>query len=284
MATTPSIQYCQEKTYPVGSSAYYAYLFVPEKQKETIQILYAFFNEVTQILYTASDSTVARAKIEWWKNEIHQLFQGKPEHPISQALVEPIKQYQLSQQFFTYIIESVEMDLTHNRYLDWVSLKKFCTMQTGAFTCLITQVLTTTTEDNIRFAQHIGVALHFASFLQNMGADAQQGRIYIPMDFLRQHNAIAADILNGQHTEAFQSLMQAQYLFVKDLFKEGLTYLSPNQRKALRPILIQINLSLKLLATLSKDNWQVLDKSMSLAPISQLFIATKTWISKRVYL
>ncbi|NOL50257.1 squalene/phytoene synthase family protein [Pelistega europaea] len=280
MTDASSQQYRQEKTYKEGSSAHYAYLFVPEDKKQVIQTLYAFLREVTDILYVASDSSIARIKLAWWKAEIDRLFAHQPEHPISQALVEPIQQYGLAKQYFQYIIESVEMDLNHNRYVDWSSLKKFCTMQSGAFACLIAQVLAGTHESTLRFAQHLGVAIQYTHLLRQVGQDAAQGRIYLPMDFLREHNLKAADILNGKHTPEFKQCMQAQMTFAHQLFQEAFMHLDASQRKALRPCLIKANLSLKLLHSLSQKDWQVFDHSISLPPLRKLFTATKVWISQ----
>lgn len=281
MSDTPSSQYRQEKSYKHGSSAYYAYLFVSEDQRTVIEHLYAFLHEVTDILYITSDSSVARIKLAWWKEEIDRLFTGKPDHPISQALVQPVKTYGLSQQYFLYIIESVEMDLSHNRYLDWTSLKNFCTMQSGAFACLISQVLTTTSAPNIRFAQQMGIAVQFANLLRKLGEDAAQGRIYLPMDFLREHQLKAADILNGKYSDEFKAFMQAQGKRAYELFDEAFNHfrqLDKQSQKALRPCIIRAKLSLKLLKAIEKDQWRVLDKGISLAPLSKLMTAAKVWL------
>ncbi|NOL51720.1 squalene/phytoene synthase family protein [Pelistega suis] len=278
---TPSSQYRQEKSYKHGSSAYYSYLFVSEDKRLVIENLYAFLHEVTDILYITSDSSVARIKLAWWKEEIDKLFHGKAEHPISQALMEAVKTYGLSQQYFLYIIESVEMDLSHNRYLDWTSLKNFCTMQSGAFACLITQVLSDTTETNIRFAQQMGIAVQFANLLRKLGEDAAQGRIYIPMDFLREHQLKAADILNGKYSDEFKAFMQAQGHRAHELFTEAFALyanLNKASKKELRPCIIRAKLSLKLLKAIEKDQWRVLDKGISLSPLSKLFTAAKVWL------
>ncbi|WP_071058891.1 squalene/phytoene synthase family protein [Pelistega sp. MC2] len=284
-APEPSIQdqYSDEKTYKYGSSAYYAYLFLAQDTQKDIKLLHAFFHEISNVLYISTESSVARLKLSWWKNEIEQLFHGKPEHPISQALVATIKKYDLKKQYFDYIVESVEMDLSHNRYLDWTSLKNFCTMQSGAFACLITQVLAPTNEQNIRFAQKLGVAIHFTHLLRGLGQDATQGRIYIPMDFLREHQIKAADILNAKYSDEFRVFMQAQGNYARQLFKEALPYLAPESRQALRPCLIKANLCLKLLKALEKDQWRVLDKGISLSPVSKLLTASKVWLSQGRY-
>lgn len=151
-------------------------------------------------------------------------------------------------------------------------------MQSGAFACLITQVLSTSTETNIRFAQQMGIAIHFANLLRKLGEDAAQGRIYIPMDFLREHQLKAADILNGKYSDEFKAFMQAQGKRAEELFTQAFTHyaaLDKSSKKALRPCLIKAKLAIKLLKAIEKDQWRVLDKGISLAPLGKLFTAAK---------
>lgn len=274
---TPALQYSQEKTYTYGSNAHYAYLFVDAQKKQTIEILHAFLREIKGILYNSTEPNIARIKLAWWKEEIGHLYEGSPEHPISQALLTPINTYHLQKTYFNYIIESVEMDLSHHRYIDWLSLKKFFTLQSGAFACLISQVLYPATENSIKFAQFLAIAIHFVDVLCNMGKDASQGRIYLPMDHLREHSVQASDILNNTYSQNFDHLMQAEVAFALQLFNEAFSYLTPPLKKPLRPCLIKAHLSLSLLHKHKK--WPALDTDSYLSPLRKLLIAAKVWLS-----
>ena len=70
---TPA-EYCQNKAAKSGSSFYYSFLFLPEKQRLAITALYAFCREVDDVVDECSDADVARTKLNWWRQEIINTF------------------------------------------------------------------------------------------------------------------------------------------------------------------------------------------------------------------
>ena len=119
-------QYCQEKTTKSGSSFYYSFMFLPKNRRNAITALYAFCREVDDVVDECTDYQVAQTKLNWWRTEIESLYQGKPQHPVSKALLEPIKTYHLDAEHFVEIIDGMEMDLKFNRYDDFKQLQLYC--------------------------------------------------------------------------------------------------------------------------------------------------------------
>ena len=76
--------YCQQKAAASGSSFYYSFMFLPKLKREAITALYAFCREVDDIADECHDTNLARTKLAWWRTEIANLFQGKPQRaPLS---------------------------------------------------------------------------------------------------------------------------------------------------------------------------------------------------------
>ena len=91
--------YCQKKAAQSGSSFYYAFRMLPEKQRRAITAFYAFCREVDNIVDEVNDPAVARAKLMYWRREVDALFTGTAQHPVMQALkphVEPMHLPQLA--------------------------------------------------------------------------------------------------------------------------------------------------------------------------------------------
>ena len=80
------VEYCQDKAAKSGSSFYYAFLFLPPDRRLAITALYAFCREVDDVVDECSDPSVARIKLAWWRTQVDKLFNGQPEHPVTQAL------------------------------------------------------------------------------------------------------------------------------------------------------------------------------------------------------
>ena len=78
--------YCQQKAASSGSSFYYSFLFLPAERRRAITALYAFCREVDDVVDEGLDPQVAAAKLVWWRNEVANLFAGKPQHPVARGL------------------------------------------------------------------------------------------------------------------------------------------------------------------------------------------------------
>ncbi|HEY9050381.1 MAG TPA: squalene/phytoene synthase family protein, partial [Gammaproteobacteria bacterium] len=67
-------QYCQEKTAASGSSFYYSFRFLPELKRRAITALYAFCREVDDVVDECKEESVARVKLNWWREELTRLY------------------------------------------------------------------------------------------------------------------------------------------------------------------------------------------------------------------
>ena len=114
--------YCQQKAAASGSSFYYSFLFLPPDKRRAITAFYAFCREVDDVADEASDTTVARAKLAWWRTEVANLMAGAPTHPVARALAPFVAPMGLDGARMNEIIDGMEMDLTHHRYADFASL------------------------------------------------------------------------------------------------------------------------------------------------------------------
>lgn len=283
-------QYCQEKTYTPTSMAHYAYLYLPETVQWRIRVLYAFWHEISHILYNSSDAAVARLKLGWWQQEISKLYaiSGQAEatmanlHPLAQALLPIVKEQALAERYFTYLIDSIEMDLRHHRYLDEHSFKQFLTLQYGAFAALVVQCLMPVTDlrpKHIRFAQALGLAMGYADKVCHLGNDAAQGRLYLPLDSLRDSGLTATNILNAQVSPALQQWLSAQQTQAKAAFQAAFAELPYATHQAdyqrLRPCLIQAQLRWQRLCQVRAD--RIFQGPPQLSPLRKLSTATWQW-------
>jgi len=121
-------QYCQEKAARSGSSFYYSFLFLPTEQRRAIVALYAFCREVDDVVDRVGDPGVARAKLEWWREEIERLYAGRPLHPVTRALQPVIERVNLAAEQFQEIIDGMAMDLDIRRYPGWAGLAAAITL------------------------------------------------------------------------------------------------------------------------------------------------------------
>jgi phytoene synthase len=73
---------------PVGSAAYYAIRFAPEATRKRNALLFAWHELIMQVCEKPRDPGAARLKLDWWRQEIARIQDGKASHPLAIGLQE----------------------------------------------------------------------------------------------------------------------------------------------------------------------------------------------------
>lgn len=271
-------QYCQEKCAASGSSFYYSFLFLPAERRQAIMALYAFCREVDDVVDECNDLSVASTKLAWWRQEVERVAEGKPQHPVGQALRLVAPGINLPKEQLLEIIDGMAMDLQQARYLDFKGLSLYCYRVASVVGLLAAEIFGYRDRQTQKYAHDLGMAFQLTNIIRDIGEDARRGRIYIPMDELKQFNVPAADILNGKYSDNFTALMQFQYERAEHYYEQALAQLPAVDRKSQRPGLIMAAIYRTLLAEIKDENFQVLHQRISLPPGRKLWLAAKTWI------
>ncbi|MGB7542622.1 MAG: presqualene diphosphate synthase HpnD [Burkholderiales bacterium] len=272
-------QYCQQKAAQSGSSFYYSFLFLPPERRRAITALYAFCREVDDAVDEPGEPSVARAKLAWWRDELAQLYAGRPQHPVTHALQPAIEAFAIAHERLNEIIDGMEMDLDQSRYADYASLRLYCHRVAGVVGVLAARIFGYGNPKTLEYAEKLGLAFQLTNIIRDIGEDARKNRIYLPLDEMKQFDVPAGDILNAHPTEKFTRLMEFQTQRAKRCYDEALALLPAEDRRAQRPGLIMAAIYRTLLDEIGREGYPVLSQRTALTPLRKLWIAWKTWIS-----
>jgi phytoene synthase len=290
-------KYCEDKAAASGSSFYYSFMFLPKDKRRAITALYAFCREVDDIVDECADELVARTTLNWWRTQVAEIYGGTPQHPqgvrrgvpegsaltlpqhpVAQALVPVVKQFNLSQEHLLEIIDGMEMDLNQPRYADFKSLQLYCYRVASVVGLLAAEIFGYTDRKTLKYAHDLGIAFQLTNIIRDVGEDARRNRIYLPMDELQQFGVTAADILNAKETESFQKLMAFQIDRAQRYYRQALEHLPAADRKAQRTGLIMAAIYQATLQEVAASGCHVLKERVSLTPRYKLWLAFKTWL------
>lgn len=271
-------EYCQNKAAKSGSSFYYSFLFLPPEQRKAIVALYAFCREVDDVVDECTDPSVARSKLAWWHTEVDRMFTGKPEHPVTQALLPHLQQRRITAERMHAVISGMEMDLDQSRYLDWPGLRVYCWHAAGVVGELSVGIFGYTDDATLEYADKLGLAFQLTNIIRDVGDDARRGRIYLPIDELQKFDVKASEILASQHSDRFEKLMQFQAQRARQYYREAMQALPEADRRSQRPGLAMAAIYHALLDEIERDGWHVLEQRVSLTPIRKFWLAWKTWV------
>lgn len=271
-------EYCQQKTVQSGSSFYYSFLFLPPERRRAITALYAFCREVDDTVDEATDGSVARIKLAWWRTEVSKMYSGTPTHPVMLALQPHIATYQLEEKHLLAIVDGMEMDLDQSRYLDYPGLQRYCWHVAGVVGILSASIFGYTNPQTLAYAEKLGLAFQLTNIIRDVGDDARKGRIYLPVNDLQQFGVTANDLLKLQHSDKFEALMRFQAERAQAVYDEALALLPKEDRRAQRPGLMMAAIYRTLLDEIQRDGFHVLNQRISLTPLRKLWLAWKTYV------
>ena len=271
-------QYCQEKCAKSGSSFYYSFLFLPPERRQAIMALYAFCREVDDVVDECSDLSLASTKLVWWRMEVQRIAEKQATHPVGLALQAVAPGINLPSEQLLEIIDGMEMDLQQSRYLDFRGLSLYCYRVASVVGLLAAEIFGYQDRQTQKYAHDLGMAFQLTNIIRDVGEDARRGRIYLPMDELKQFNVPAADILNARYSDNFTALMQFQYERAQRYYEQAFALLPAVDRKNQRPGLIMAAIYRTLLEEIRGENFQVLHQRISLPATRKLWLAAKTWI------
>ena len=269
-------QYVQEKAAASGSSFYYAFLFLAPPRRAAITAFYAFCREVDDVADEVSDPGVAATKLAWWRSEVAAAFAGKPSHPAMLALLPHAPAYGIEQAHLLAVIDGCQMDLEQSRYLDFPGLAKYCDLVAGVVGEVAANIFGRTLDSTVDYAHRLGLAMQLTNIIRDVGDDARRGRIYLPMNELKQFDVKAAELLERRYSDRFTALMQFQAERAHRTYDEALVLLGESDRRAQKPGLMMANIYRSLLREIEADDFKVLHQRISLTPIRKLWIAMCT--------
>jgi phytoene synthase len=272
-------QYCQQKTAKSGSSFYYSFMFLSKQKREAITALYAFCREVDDIADECTELHIAQTKLNWWRSEIENLYQNKPIHPVSKALLIPIKTYHLDAEHFNEIIDGMEMDLNFNRYEDFKQLQLYCYRVASVVVLLSAQIFGFKNRKTLKFAHDLGMAFQLTNIIRDVGEDARRNRIYLPLDELAKFNITEDNILHSRESDAVKQLLDHQIERAESYYDRALNELPDEDRKCQRVGLMMAAIYRTLLREIKADGAQkVLNSRTSLGALRKISLAFNVWI------
>ena len=243
-------------------------------------VLYAFCRELDDVVDDCTDMQVAQTTLNWWRADLAKVFDGgAPEHPVCRALQGVVAEFALPHDELAEIIEGMQMDLTQARYANFAELQLYCHRVAGVVGRLITRILGFSRPETLNYADKMGLALQLTNIIRDVGEDARNGRIYLPMEDLQRFDVPAQTIMQAAPTPQFAELMAFQIARARAIYREALALLPAADKKAQKMGLILAAIYYALLNEIERDGAQnVLKYKIAIPGPRKKRIALKIWL------
>jgi len=266
-------QYCQDKAASSGSSFYSSFRFLPELKRRAITALYAFCREVDDVVDECKDEAVARLTLNWWREEVGQLYKGEATHPVTQALQNLLDDFNLAEEYLLEIIDGMEMDLDIHHYATFKDLSLYCYRAASVVGLLSAEIFGFNNRNTLKYAHNLGMAFQLTNILRDVREDAERGRVYLPQDELAQFGITQQNLTQPVTSDGVKKLFQFQANRARDFYLKAFSELPEEDRFTQRTGLIMAEIYLSILEEIENDGFRVLEHRIKLTPPRKLWLA-----------
>lgn len=273
--------YCTAYTKESGSNFYYSFLFLPRARREAMYTIYAFCKMVDSAVDDPPSGSNPLREIAQWREEVAAAYRGRPSQPVTISLAAHLRQFDIPQSLLQELITGVEMDLTINRFADFSELYLYCYRVASVVGLICLKIFQTQSPAAEDYAVNLGLAFQLTNILRDLQVDAQQNRIYLPLEDLRRFGYREEDLLHQQSSAALIELVKFECGRARDYYQKSqeiLESLPRSDQKALVVAEIMRGVYRRILQKIEDRNYQVFGPRIRIPPMQRLMIAGNVWI------
>lgn len=264
------------------SSFFLGFLLLPRAKREALAAIYAYCRLIDDIVDSgALSKDEARRMLDFWRAEVGRLFDGRPTHSISSALVRPIADYGIAREPFDEMIRGCALDLEKTRYESSEELESYMRGVASSVGVMCVHVFGwefTPRERMLEFALNFGYAFQLTNIIRDVGADLELGRVYLPLADMRDAGFSQERLLRRDHGPAFDRLMEGQYRRAKSYYARARNVVDFRDRPALLPAEVMAHVYEGLLEQIKADQFRVLHQKTRLSSGRKLILALRAWL------
>jgi phytoene synthase len=185
-----------------------AFVLLPKAKRDGMSALYAFCREVDDVADNESLPVAQRREqLAAWRADVRRACGTEtPQFPVNRELQPVIRQYHLPFEHFDALLQGVEMDLDIRRYENYEQLELYCYRVASVVGLLSIEVFGYREPACRDYAVGLGKALQLTNILRDVRADAQRGRIYLPLSELARCQVSPEEILRLEYSPRFFAL------------------------------------------------------------------------------
>ncbi len=254
-----------------GSNLAFALAVLPRQKRRDMEVFYAFCRVVDDWADAPGLSeTERREALGRWRCLVRQDKTPAAEG-IEPEFVEMMNRRQLPLAEVEAIITGVEMDLNPLRFETAVDLRRYCYHVAGAVGLVSIELFGYRDPQTRVYAEELGYALQWTNILRDVGEDAREGRVFLPIEELRRWGLSEADLLSGAPDKAkFERLMTDQTRVARDHYRAAKAALPRCDVRSMRSAELMRRIYTGILDQMEADNFQVFEKRYRLSKVRML--------------
>ena len=264
-----SYEACRRLNASHGRTYYLATLLLPAWKRPSVHALYGFARFADEIVddlgSTLTDAEKAAWLVGWGEQFVADVAAGGSEHPISRAVVDTVRRWDIPMSHIEAFLASMRMDLTVTSYRTYDDLLTYVHGSAAVIGLQMVPVLEPVVPREIAepYAADLGVAFQLSNFIRDVGEDLQRGRVYLPTEDLEAFGVTRQHLEHGVVDGPVRRLLAFEIARTRELYRsarQGVRLLHPTSRPCIETA---IALYGGILDEVEAADYAVLDRRVS---------------------
>ena len=254
--------------------------FLPGRLRQHFCNVYAYCRISDDLGDEVGDTGDALALLDQWEAELNACYEGHPKHPVFVALAETVETFKIPKHEFSDLLRAFRQDQTVTRYESFDDLLGYCRYSANPVGHLVLYLCGYNDAERQQLSDFTCSALQLANFWQDVSVDYAKGRIYLPIESLRQFGVSEEDIASKRNTQAFREMMRVEVERARQWFRRGL----PLVEKVDRELAIDLELfsrgGQEILNSIERQDFAVLGQRPTISKPRKLALVARAALGK----
>ncbi len=260
------------------SSFYYAFNLLPAEKRDAMNTVYAFCRKTDDIVDTTADpSHIKFERLRKWRLEFEKAFSGHSNYPLLNKLGKTISNFNIPLDPFFELIKGMEMDLQRNRYKSFEDLQLYCYRVASTVGLMCIEIFGYKNPSTRDFAVNLGIALQLTNILRDISKDAENGRIYLPLEDLKNFNYSENEILKKIYNKNFREMMIYEVGRAKYYFETATANLDLDDKKTMFAARAMQHIYYKMLEKIIDADYDVYNNHIRVSTLEKAGISLGVW-------
>ena len=258
------------------SNFYYSFIVLPAEKRRAFCAVYAFMRYCDDISDGGATPEAKSAMLRDWRSRLDAASSGNLQRDsILPAFRDTVARFSIPVEYFHWIIDGAEMDLHFCQYSTFEDLYKYCFRVASAVGLVCLQIFGFTEARAKKYAEECGVAFQLTNILRDVKEDVEQGRIYLPIEDLKQFDYSPEELRQGVVDDRYRKLMRFETERARTYYRSARN-LIPLVEEVSKPALwAMITIYERILDRIEKRQFDVFRSPIHLAGSEKLSIALR---------
>ena len=256
-----------------GTSFYHGMRVLPPDRRHAMYAIYAFCRIVDDIADEDGALDDKRLRLAAWRDNIAALYKGRTEGPVTRVLAAAVPRFDLRPEDFIAVIDGMQTDAEAVVVApDMATLDLYCDRVASAVGRLSVRAFGDASPAADEVAHALGRALQFTNILRDIKEDAARGRVYLPLEYLRDAG-VPADPVLMLAAPGLPEVCGRLAALARCYFRQARDAMDRCDPAAMKPARLMGATYEAVLSALERRGWRHLDKRVSLPVWKKLWLA-----------